>query len=171
MFIKFKEDLSIKEQIEKTVENLTIYGHLRRYLGGEILIASLLKDDIGKKAPLSFKQTLEKFIHASREIGAKPVLITFATKYNINNYKQMTHDEKLWLLRYNGYLSPKGWINTVAEFNKIIKQTAIENNIPCIDLAKHISGKKDLFTDFVHFTKNGHKIIGELLATKIMNII
>lgn len=163
--------LSVDERIEKTVEQMTIYGHLRRYIGGHVLMSSLLHNEIGYKANNRFKITLQNFIKTCKELGVKPILVTFATKYNISNFKKMKYDEKLFLTRYNEYLSPKGWVKTIRDFNNIIRQTANENSIPYIDLAKNLGGQSEYFTDFVHFTKNGHKIVGQRLADEIIHIV
>ncbi len=165
------EELNLDEKIEKTLEQMTIYGHLRRYIGGKVLLSTLLHDNIGEKAKKAFKETLLQFIKTSKDIGAKPILVTFSTQYDTNNVYKMTEDEKLSLVRYNEYLSPVGWVTTVKSFNQIIHQTAIENNVPYIDLAKDINGKKTYFTDFIHFTKKGHKITGKLLANGFLNIL
>ena len=83
----------------------------------------------------------------------------------------MSYKDKLGLVRYNSYLSDEGWVNTIKTFNEIIRSTAIEKNVHYIDLEKSLSGKKQYFTDFVHFTKKGHEIIGEKLASDFMNIV
>ncbi len=167
----YAEKLNLDEKIEKTLEQMTIYGHLRRYIGGRVLLSTLLHDNIGEKAKKAFKKTLLQFIKTSKDIGAKPVLVTFSTQYDTKNIYKMTEDEKLALVRYNEYLSPVGWVTTVESFNKVIYQTAIENNIYYIDLAKNINGKKTYFTDFIHFTKKGHKVTGKLLANEFLKIL
>jgi len=162
-------DLTISQKIEKFVEEMTIYGHLRRYLGGSILLSTLQHDNIGDEASAEFKETLIHFISTCRKIGATPILTTFATRYDINNYEDMSYDQSLSLMRYNEYLSKKGWVNAVFQFNKIIRETANENNILLIDIEKEISGKQEYFRDFIHFTINGHSVIGQLLADNFIN--
>lgn len=156
---------SMDQIIERQIEYTTVYGHMRRYFGGSVLLSSFLHDEVGDKAAISFKKTLEKFIHTCDEIGVKPVLVTFATKFNQSNYREIDYDGKLWMVRYNEHLSPKGWADTVARYNDIIRTTAKERNIIYIDhIEKKIAGQIQYFTDFVHFTKEGHRLAGEALA-------
>ena len=159
-----KNNKPIEKFVESEIEHTTTYNHLRRYFGGTVLLSSFLYNDIGDDAAVAFKETLERFIHACVAIGAKPVLVTFATRYDQSNISEITYDEKLWFVRYDEYLSPKGWVDTVARYNEIIRQTAKQNNIICIDVGKALAGKKQYFTDFVHFTKEGHVLVGQILA-------
>ena len=163
-------ELTIDRRIEKTIEQMAAYGHLRTYLGGSALLSKLLYDDIGIMAKRDFKNILVEFIEASKEIDAIPVLITFATAYDTENFQYMPHKGKLFLVRYNSYLSDEGWVNTIKAFNEIIRSTASEQDVHYIDLEKSLSGKTQYFTDFVHFTKEGHEFIGEKIASDFIKI-
>jgi len=164
-------DLAVDQRIEKTIEQMTTYGHLRTYLGGSVLLSTLLHNDIGSMAKNDFKNILVEFIQASKEIDAIPILITFSTAYDTENFQHMPYKSKLFLVRYNSFLSDEGWVNTIKTFNEIIRSTAIEKDVHYIDLEKSLSGKNQFFTDFVHFTKKGHEIIGEKLASDFMKIL
>ena len=164
-------DLPLDMKIEKTLEQMSIYGHLRTYLGGSVLLSTLLHKDIGSAAKNHFKNTLVEFINAAREIGAVPILISFSTAYNTENFERMSYKDKLFLVRYNPYLSDQGWVNTVETLNDILRSTAIENDVHYIDLEQNLSGKNQYFTDFVHFTRQGHEFIGELLASEFIKIL
>lgn len=162
--VEEKIDISISDFIEREIEYTTLYSHLRRFVGGSILLASLLYDDMGDDAANLFKKTLEDFIRACEMIEAEPILTTFAVRFNHNNISQISYDGKLWLMRYGEHLSPKGWVDTINKYNEIIRQVAEENNLICVDVEDAISGQQEHFTDFVHFTNEGHHIVGKKIA-------
>ena len=162
------KSFSLANVVEKQIEATTIYSHLRRYFGGYILLSSALHDDIGLKAKADFQKTLMQFIETTKKIGAIPILTTFATRYDVSNYKNIPLDDKLWFVRYNEYLSSKGWVETISEFNRITKDVARKNNIMLLDVAPDLSGKVNLFTDFVHFSKRGHEVIANAMASDFM---
>ncbi|MDH5229684.1 MAG: SGNH/GDSL hydrolase family protein [Gammaproteobacteria bacterium] len=158
--------LTVDQLIEEQVENTTIYKHLRRYIGGTVLMSSILHDDLTQEADKAFKTTLVKFIETTKSIGATPIFVGFAAKYTKENISKIDYEGTLWLLRYNKYLSPTGWVNTMSRFDKIMQQTAIEHEVVFIsDVHNLIAGKTRLYKDFVHFTQAGHKQVGEAIAS------
>ena len=161
---------SLATYLNKFLESTTLYSHLRNYIGGSILLESQLHDSINENAITEFRNSLNEFITVSKSLGSTPILVTFSTKYHLNSKNGMPHSEKLFLVRYNEYLSETGWYNTISRFNQEIINTAYFHNIPYIELNIAMHDRPELFSDFVHFTKNGHIEVGLHLSRNMKAI-
>ncbi len=47
---------------------------------------------------------------------------------------------------------------------QLLRDYAAKENVPLVDLDKQISGHRELFGDFVHFTNQGSSIVAGVLA-------
>jgi len=160
-----KQKSSLAEQyFEKT----TIYQLLKENLTARLSQSRILTSDIGEDARVVFRQRINDFLNISRSIGATPILCTFATSHDLHHQNDIPASVKDFMLRYNIYLSVSGWFKAIDQFNDDIRQIGKEQNIMVIDLNHYLSGDPKFFRDFVHFNPQGHKMMAQVIAEKLL---
>jgi len=153
---------------EKFIEKTTVYALLKENVTARLSQSRILAQDLGKDANNAFRQRIYNFINLSRSMGAAPILCTFSTSHDLHHQKEIPAGVKNFMLRYNIYLSPSGWFKTIDQFNDDIRQIGQEQNVLVIDLNHYLSGKPGFFRDFVHFTPEGHQMMAQVIAEKIL---
>ena len=63
------------------------------------------------------------------------------------------------------------YIDPIMNENKATIKVAEKENIPFIDLSFLLKKDSKYYWDFIHYSNEGNKKIGEILAPKIRNII
>ncbi|KZY61036.1 hypothetical protein A3742_03110 [Oleiphilus sp. HI0071] len=150
--------------LRKTFQEFSLYQHLTDYLGGNIKLEGQLKETLPKEYGVEFEKQLIDFITRTRNKGAEPLLSTFSVSHNLDNLKLMPKSLKTNFVRYNSYLSPKGWVNTINQFNDVVRFVSIKEGVGLIDVAAELNGHPEYFVDFVHFNKKGHKHVAMIIA-------
>lgn len=107
-----------------------------------------------------FRLTLQLIVDAARNTGATPILLTQATLVSTDNSKE---DRKRIAYEYQG-LSHPALVKAFRSSNQIIVSVAREKGADFLDLAHMFSGQSDLFSDHVHTTQGGSRIIAEATA-------
>lgn len=148
----------------KLAEKTTVYQLLKQNITARLSQSRILAPEIGAEARAAFRKRIYDVIEFSRSIGATPILCTFASSHDRKDLDAMPVRVKNFLLRYNVYLSVPGWVKTIEEFNDDIRRIGAEQNVCVIDLNKQIGGRKKYFRDFVHFTKEGHRVMAQSIA-------
>ncbi len=157
--------------IQKLIEHTSAYGHLREYVSGSIAIQAPLLDQLPSKEIEQYRAKLLRFIEATRNAGATPVLTTFAPSHQIKNQDDMPYYTKLTLMRYQQTLSVKGWLNTIKTLNQTIHEISKEQSVDLIDIEQSMSGQAHNYLDFVHFNIEGHRAAAKVMATGLKNIV
>jgi len=166
-------DVQYKKSVTKIFENTTLYSNVKSIITPKITKARLLSETNGKDAEKEFRVRVNEFIEVAKKLGARVVLCTFSISYDEQYFENPPSNIVNNLLRFNRYLSYKGWVETVKSYNNIIREIAIEKNIGLIDISKMLTGKHKYFRDFIHFTSDGHNLVssymvksGQLLTIK-----
>jgi len=115
--------------------------------------------------PRQYKLNIELIVDTSRNIGAKPLLLTQATLVTPDNTeddrKKITYDYLL--------LSHNALVNAFEESRQIIRLVAQEKEVELLDLARMLSGRSDLFKDHIHTTEKGSQEIAKAVARFVAN--
>lgn len=148
----------------RQVEATTIYKHLKSLATSRVAQQRPLVDTLGREAELLFEQRVLELVSAARAAGATPVLCTFATAYTLENAASTPQEYELNLLRFNVFLSLRGWLDSVERFNAVLRAIAEREQLQLIDVSAALSGRSELFRDMWHFTKEGHAEVANLLA-------
>ena len=149
----------------RIVERLTFYRNLKSLVTPMLNQAKFLSDSIDADANDEFKRRVEEFVIEAKNNGAEVVLCTFAISHDGRYLNDPPAAIMNSVLKFNEKLSYKGWVNTVKSFNDIIRKTAEKHNVILVDLYKEVTGKREYFRDFFHFTKKGHKKVAELISS------
>lgn len=152
------------DPVRKLMQSSSIYPLVNQYLGGTTLLNGPIPDTLKSSAQDNYRQHVEAFIAVCRSKGIKPVLLTFATSHTAENLSAMPYDEWLAFVKYEHKLSPVGWVNTVKDWNKLLRSVAEKENVPLIDLEPQLAGRPEFFVDFVHFNSEGHQVIAQNIA-------
>lgn len=155
---------ALRNKLHSLVEHTSIYSHLRHFVGGSVLLSSQLADQLPPDAIADFRSRLQTFVDTSREIGATPIFATFVARNDESSAHDIPTDLKLQLLRYNGKLSPKGWLSSIEQLNDVIRQVGKDNHIVVLDLARRFDRKPEYYKDFFHFTREGHQALAKVIV-------
>lgn len=111
---------------------------------------------------------LDRFIEACGDIGAIPVVCTFAVACDERNVSALDADTRLTALRFNPHLSLLGWARCTNQLNTVTVEHCRQQGVRVIDVAEGMSGQTQYFRDIVHFTPSGHKKVAEILANNLI---
>ncbi|MBX3369808.1 MAG: SGNH/GDSL hydrolase family protein [Nitrospira sp.] len=150
--------------IAQWYETTSVYALLKGNVSNWLTGQRVLADSLGDRADEEFEREVKEFVNTVRQVGAQPVLCTFATSHTQRNLPNIPPEVPGLLFRYNVYLSLSGWFDTITRFNHILKRIANEQHIPLIDIDAAISGHSEYFRDFVHFTPDGHQKVAQTIV-------
>jgi len=102
-----------------------------------------------------FKENLKIFINIAKAKNIIPVLMTQANR--IENNPEFT-------TKRNDANLDKIYRDLYIKFNNIIRQTALEEHVLLIDLAKKVPGSDKYIYDAVHVNKDGSILESEIIA-------
>lgn len=147
-------------------QRFSVYVHLSDVIGGNIKLQGQLKDAFPTDSLGEYESRLMMFISASRELGVRPILATFAASHDALNLNEMPFLQKTNFVKWvpQPYLSPIGWSESVDHLNKRIRTVASKERVQLIDIAMHLNGKPQYFVDFVHFNEAGHRVVADVIA-------
>jgi len=158
-------------KITAALQSTSLYVHLTDYIGGNIKLQSQLKDEMPKEMLSRFRNSIGEFLEACEELEVIPVLATFAASHDSNNVDNMHFSLQTNFVRLVVYLSPKGWVNSIEEYNDVIREIAAKKGIGLIDIEKELNGKSQYFDDLVHFNKRGHEFVSQIIGGYFDNVL
>ena len=109
---------------------------------------------------------METIVDVSRNIGAVPVLLTQARLVSDMNDEQ----DKSKIFYNFQLLNHEGIVRAFNECDQVVREIAREKNVNFIDLSKKFSGQSDLFTDHIHLTLKGAKVIAQYTSLELGKI-
>lgn len=116
----------------------------------------------------AYDTRLRKFVAAVEALPAQLVLMTFAMPYT----SQANRDTlRYYDVMQNGQSSAYAAARLVEVHNEILRDICREKNIPCVDLARELTGQEDLFIDNCHFTQEGRQRVARLCAPAIAHLL
>ncbi|HEY4130222.1 MAG TPA: hypothetical protein VGM50_06370 [Gemmatimonadaceae bacterium] len=134
----------------------------------------LAQDTVGKSTDWFFKgppqdrleafgKDIDSLVKSVRADGSEPVLMTHAMRFSI---PPQAGDQML-LMGWRRF-SPRARPEVMLEFEvaaaQWMREYAAKENVPLVDVDKQLSGRRELFGDFVHFTNAGSSIVAGVLA-------
>ena len=120
--------------------------------------------------PDEFGAKIEYFILQCRENNPDviPVLITFALPFTEHDAPQSL---SYWDVMQNGQGCARAAAIQVRKHNQRLRDIARKYNIPLIDSLPMLNGKPDFFIDSCHLTRQGNRILAQLMEKVIRDII
>jgi hypothetical protein len=130
--------------------------------------APALFESVPEERLLEFTHDMESVVAAIQESGSRPVLVTHARSAASPPRPEDAAD----LENMRAY-TPRATADVLSAFedeaNRRLLMVGRTKGIPVIDAAKVLSGRRQFFTDLVHFTDAGAAAMAELLAQWIKN--
>jgi len=154
--------------IARWTERMTTYHHLKTQITTRLTRARILSDDLGEDGEALYLAWVTEFVEAARNLGAEPVLCTFATSHGTADLDQLPTPYEQQILSINVELSMQGWVATVERWNAGLKQMARDEGLLLVDVAAEMRGRPGLFRDFWHFTPEGHKRVAGVIARTLL---
>lgn len=123
----------------------------------------------------SFTSSVEQIVAISKNLGAKPVLMTFAFHLPDNYSRQAFLDKQLDYSNPDNYDSrdvynwgPPDYVRAgLSRQNDAIRKVATENKVELIDIDRAMSGQGRWFGDVCHFNDAGVDVFTALVATAL----
>ncbi len=118
----------------------------------------------GKHIIDQFTANLNIFIAVAKAGGATPVLMTQANRLT----EPSPLLEKVAPYMAKGFGLPvDAFIELYKEMNRVIRDTARQNDVLLIDLAERITPTEEYFSDIIHFNDKGSRLAAGIIAEKI----
>lgn len=109
-----------------------------------------------------FQMNLQTFINICRARDITPVLMTMASRF------KDPPDPVIAAPFKNNSPGYREFKTLFDAFNGVIRQTAIENQVTLIDLAKEIPPEKEYLYDIVHYNDNGSRKAAALISRQLV---
>ncbi|MFC1708845.1 SGNH/GDSL hydrolase family protein [Candidatus Omnitrophota bacterium] len=97
-------------------------------------------------------------------------------KYNLSEFIDICKNKNILIILMTApYLDREGeWIPLHKEYNSIVRQVALKENVKIIDLVETFVDREDLFiepkVDYVHYNWRGSQIVAQALADVISDL-
>lgn len=129
-------------------------------------IKKLAIDERFESMKKDFESSLRSFIAISRIWGSIPVLMTQASRHDLNNVDEKIEQAYEFWTQEFGY---QKFVELYMEFNEIIRMVAKEEDVVLIDLDKQVPKIPKYIFDEVHFNNEGSKLAAEIISTSLIN--
>ena len=149
------------------LEHTTTYPILKSQLSSRLTRMRILARTLEPDGSKRFERRVRDFLTATREIGAVPVLCTFAGSVD----RDAAEDLPLHVYRFNIRLGRDGWHDSLDRWNDIIRKVGREEGVPVADVNAVLHGQGEKFVDFVHFTKEGHEDVARVLIEAVAPVV
>ncbi len=124
-------------------------------------------DDYNEWAPRQYELNLRLIVNTTRNIGAKPILLTQPRLVNQHN----TAEQRDKITYRYVELSHKGLVQAFTDVDKATFNVARLENVDVLDIAGTFSGQSELFLDHVHTTPKGSEAIAAAVSEYLAKII
>lgn len=149
------------------LEHTTTYPILKSQLSSRLTRMRILARTLEPEGSTRFEKRVRDFLQAARDIGAVPVLCTFAGSVD----RDAEEDLPLHIYRFNIRLGREGWHDSLDRWNDIIRTVGAEEGVAVADVNAALHGKGEKFVDFVHFTKAGHEEVARILVEVVAPVV
>lgn len=159
---------SYRGPIDRLLSNSQLYVKLRnRYLIWKLNVgnegAAPASELAASYSPLAIRQyrlNVELFVDASRNIGARPVLLTQPSLIAAENGPA---ERQRISYEYAG-LDHAALVRAFEECNEVVRSVAQVKGAWIVDLAAGMNGRSEFFADHVHTTRRGSEEIARVVS-------
>jgi lysophospholipase L1-like esterase len=134
---------------------------IRHSIGSEPAIQHVPDEAITR-----FRKDLFNMITKLRASGVRPVLITHATIFGTAPHNP-DHAILVAWRKFYPRLNEEGFLDLERRMNEAMRELASQQNVPLVDVARHIPPGQRYFADFVHLTDIGAALMAKELAEAI----
>jgi hypothetical protein len=114
-----------------------------------------------------YERHLDSLVLAIRASHAEPILVTHAMRFP----DPPTDEDELELLKWQRATRASGEV--VLDFERAANAAMIalgqRRGVMVVDAAARLSGRREWFTDYCHFTRAGRAVLGALLADSVLS--
>jgi len=115
----------------------------------------------------AWEDDLRCAIRSARSSGATlPILVTHANRFG----HMETSEDNYWLVAWRQQyktLDERAFLGHEKRSNEILARIAAEEGVPLVDADAVMSGHREYFHDYAHFTDEGSAIIAQLIYQKL----
>ncbi len=166
--LRLSEKLSdlIKSQLPPGLMTRLRHRQIDKYMKGRAPIERMPAD----RAEF-LRYDLANLVATIRRGGAKPVLVTHATRFGGDHDAA---DREYFLVSWRKFYplySEQALLDMESQLNATVRAFAAENSVPLVDAAAALPGGARYFTDHEHFTDAGATALADLIAPAAAELI
>lgn len=106
-----------------------------------------------------FERNIRRLVSLSRELGAQPVLLTFATRLR-DDLSAAQREEVVGGVLFTSYFPDYPSLDAaLKKYNGMIREVATAEGVPLIDLEGTLPSDARYWTDFCHLTDEGTRLM------------
>ena len=116
-----------------------------------------------------YKSILGSFVLLAKGMGCKVVLLSCGIAVdNEHNFDENNRMVKLLKLRFFSEFTTKGIIKSIGEYNKVMKDVAVEEKAVFIDMSNAVPKDEEHYTDASHRSGKGNEVFANVLFEKLI---
>jgi lysophospholipase L1-like esterase len=123
--------------------------------------------ELPAEAASAFEQKLRELVSRTRAVGAKPALGTFALRWRSEQPLEQKRDLAKGAFGIYVGLSLEGIDRAFEGYNGAIRRVARDDHDVVLPLSEELSGKPELFGDFLHFSAAGSERVAEIVGREL----
>jgi lysophospholipase L1-like esterase len=137
--------------------------------------------DIPDEVSAAFEQHMHALIAIARDAGAKVILTSFPTLYDLksdwskketfDNLSDLQKGDLSAILYYISGLTLDGFFRGLDQYNSILKRLSEQENTGWVDSASLIPHEDKYFVDRIHFSKIGAQLMAENLLPVVLEML
>lgn len=114
-----------------------------------------------------FRARLGALCDAAKARSKLVVLMTFSTQARRGQDPERLNDASNTSFYYMPYLTAELLLDTFEEYNRVIREVALEKDVLLLDVAAAVPGDLEHFNDSVHFKDKGCAIFAEAILAQL----
>jgi lysophospholipase L1-like esterase len=115
-----------------------------------------------------FAGTFEELVEEAQKVAPVVAVVTFSQKVRADQSPEVQLSNANTHLYYMPYLSPADFIGVFAEYNRVMRDTAVSHRAVLVGGEDEIPADDRHFADSVHFTDEGSRAQGLRVSSALM---
>ena len=116
-----------------------------------------------------YKAALGSFVLLAKGMGCKVVLLSCGIAVDKeHNFDEGNRMLKLLKLRFFSEFTTKGIIQSIEEYNNVMKDVAVEEKVVFIDMSKAVPKDEEHYVDASHRSGKGNEVFASILFKKLI---
>ncbi len=120
-----------------------------------------------REVSIKFRARLGALCDAAKSRSKLVVLMTFSTQARRGQDPERLNEACNTSFYYMPYMTAELLLDTFDEYNRVIREVALEKDVLLLDVAAAVPGDREHFSDSVHFKDRGCAVFAEAILAEL----
>lgn len=148
-----------------------MFFHIRPRLESPLTGSASHTCGFDRFSPSYFEENLRAIIHATRDLGARALLLTLPSPVRVDMDLDDLHRARVQFPYFASCYAVGDFVDLIDSYNRAIRRVGIEEQVPVVDLAEsfmRIPDTRGYFFDSMHPSALGTELIARLVASALV---